>query len=58
MWYDDHGLLGTTWSILIICVFDLCEVLAYLSKCQVMDKYVCFLCMLGDHVTMTMFLYV
>ena len=35
---------------MMICVVDLCEVLAYLYKCEVMWKYVFLLCILGDHV--------
>ena len=50
MQYDNRGLVGYTWSIMKIYVVDLCEVWAYISTCEVMWKYVFFLCMLGDHV--------
>ena len=50
MYYDDHGLVGTTWNIIMVCVANLCEVLAYKSTCELMWKYVFLLCILGDHV--------
>ena len=48
--YDDHGLVGTTWSIMMICLVNLCVVWAYQSICEVMSKYVFFLGRLSDHV--------
>ena len=45
-----HGLVGTSWSIMIIWIVDLCEVWSYLSICEGMWKYVFFLHMLGNHV--------
>ena len=50
MQYNDHCLVDTTWTIMMICVVDLCEVWAYLSICDGMSKSVCFLCMLGNQV--------
>ena len=50
MQYNDHGLVGTTGSIAMICVVDLCEIWVYLSICELMLKYVLFLYMLGNHV--------
>ena len=34
MLYDDHGLVGITWSIMTIRLFDLCEVCEYISTCE------------------------
>ena len=50
LYYDDHGLVVTTWGIMMICVVYLFEVWSYISICEVMWKYVFFLYMWGDYV--------
>ena len=47
MQYDDHGLVGTTWSIMMTFVVDISDVSTCLSTCKVMWKYVFFVYMLG-----------
>ena len=50
MQYDYHGLDGTTWSNMMLCIVVFCKVWLCLSICELMWKYVFFLCMLGNHV--------
>ena len=40
----------TTWSTMMICAVDWCELWSYLQTCEVMWKYMFFLRILGDHV--------
>ena len=56
MYYDDHGLAGTTWSNMMICVVDLYGVWVYLTTCDYV-KVCVILFMLGDHVRLWLWAY-
>ena len=51
MYNDDHGVVGNTWYIMLICVVELCELLIKVNVCVP-------LLTLGDHVRLWLCHYV